>query len=98
MTSSINNDPLISVQPRATVRRAAQYFRTSTDHQKYSIENQKLVIGEYALLHGFKIVRTYADEGLSGLTIKYRDALQQLIDDVEGGRVDFETILVYDVS
>lgn len=70
----------------------------STDHQRYSIENQKAVIAEYALFHGFKVVRTYADEGRSGVTIKHRDALQQLIDDVEWGRADFETVLVYDVS
>lgn len=89
---------LAGLQPPAAIRRAAQYLRMSTDHQRYSIENQKLVIGEYALLHGFKIVRTYADEGLSGLTIRHRDALQQLINDVEWGRADFETILVYDVS
>ena len=32
----------------------------------------------------YRIVRTYADEGKSGLRIDGREALQQLIDDVEG--------------
>ena len=44
------------------------------------------------------IVRTYTDAGKSGLRIEGRDALRQLIDDVEHGSVDFRAILVYDVS
>jgi DNA invertase Pin-like site-specific DNA recombinase len=45
-----------------------------------------------------EIVRTYADEGKSGLRIDGRQALQQLIKDVETGNADFQIILVYDVS
>ena len=44
------------------------------------------------------IVRTYADAGKSGLRIDGRDALKQLIHDVESGSADFAVILVYDVS
>lgn len=44
------------------------------------------------------VVRTYADAGKSGLRIDGRDALKQLIQDVETGRADFNAILVYDVS
>ena len=44
------------------------------------------------------IVKTYADEGKSGLSIDGRAALKSLIEDVERGRAEFETILVYDVS
>ncbi len=78
--------------------RAAQYVRMSTDHQQYSTENQSDKIREYAAKHGLEIVRTYADEGKSGLRIDGRKALQQLLQDVESGNVDFGTILVYDVS
>lgn len=78
--------------------RAAQYVRMSTDHQKYSTENQAEVIRKYAEQRGIEIVRTYADEGKSGLNIGGREALQRLIADVENGRADFEVILVYDVS
>lgn len=78
--------------------RAAQYVRMSTDHQKYSTENQADAIRRYASARGFEIVRTYADEGKSGLRIDGRDALKRLIDDVIGGRSDFDAILVYDVS
>ena len=78
--------------------RAAQYVRMSTEHQKYSTENQAEAIRAYAERRGIEIVRTYADEGKSGLRIDGRDALKQLIDDVQTGKADFSTILVYDVS
>ena len=80
------------------VIRAAEYVRMSTEHQKYSTENQGEAIRAYATTHGMKIVRTYADAGKSGLSIKGRDALQRLIEDVETGAADFEVILVYDIS
>jgi len=78
--------------------RAAEYVRMSTDHQRYSTENQSDAIRRYAAQRGFEIVRTYADEGKSGLSLGGRDALQRLIDDVENRRADFTVILVYDVS
>ncbi len=79
-------------------RRTAQYVRMSTEHQQYSTANQTDAIGEYAAQRGYEIVRTYADEGRSGLTVAGRQQLRQLIDDVQTGRADYEVILVYDVS
>ena len=78
--------------------RAAEYVRMSTDHQKYSTENQADAIRQYASKRGIEIVRTYADEGKSGLRLDGRDALKQLINDVQAGSADFEAVLVYDVS
>ncbi len=78
--------------------RAAQYVRMSTEHQQYSTENQADVIAEYAEKRGMEIVRTFEDSGKSGLRIDGRDALKELIDDVQAGRADFQAILVYDVS
>ena len=78
--------------------RAAQYVRMSTEHQRYSTSNQEDAIGQYAARRGFEIVRTYADEGKSGLRLDGRQALQRLIADVRAGTADFEAILVYDVS
>ena len=78
--------------------RAAEYVRMSTEHQQYSTENQADKIREYAQRRGIQIVKTYADEGKSGLRIDGRHALQQLIADVESGRAEFNLILVYDVS
>ena len=63
--------------------RAAQYVRMSTDHQKYSTENQAEAMQQYAARRGIEIVRTYADEGKSGLRLDGRDALKQLIEDVQ---------------
>src|SRR5581483_4353302 len=77
---------------------AAQYVRMSTDYQRYSLENQAAVIGAYAQAHGLEIVRTYRDEGESGLRLKNRAGLMQLLDDVQSGSADFHHILVYDVS
>ncbi len=70
----------------------------STEHQQYSTENQADKIREYAAKRNIEIIRTYADEGKSGLRIDGRRALQRLIKDVESGGVDFQVILVYDVS
>ena len=78
--------------------RAAEYVRMSTEHQQYSTQNQADKIHEYAARRHIEIVRTYADEGKSGLRIDGRPALQRLIKDVESGNVDFQIILVYDVS
>ncbi len=77
---------------------AAQYVRMSSDYQQYSTRNQADSIAVYAACHGFRIVRTYADEGRSGLTLKRRASLRQLLEDVTSGQADFRAILVYDVS
>jgi DNA invertase Pin-like site-specific DNA recombinase len=77
---------------------AAEYVRGSTDRQEYSTDNQSLVNRAYAVTHRMTIVRTYSDEARSGLVIDRREALKQLIEDVETGNVDFKVILVYDVS
>ena len=77
---------------------AVQYVRMSTEHQKYSTENQRDIIAEYATRHSMRIIRTYADDGKSGLRLDGRDALKRLIEQVENGKADFEVILVYDIS
>jgi DNA invertase Pin-like site-specific DNA recombinase len=92
-----------TAEPRATPSsttafRAAQYVRMSTEHQQYSTHNQADKIQEYADRRNIQIVRTYADEGKSGLSIDGRASLQRLIADVESGHTDFNLILVYDVS
>ncbi len=79
-------------------KKAAMYVRMSTDHQKYSTENQGDAIQEYAERHNMEIVETYADAGKSGLTIDGRDALKRLIRDVECGVTRFSAILVLDVT
>lgn len=77
---------------------AAEYVRMSTEHQKYSADNQSFAIQEYAQRRGHEIIQTYADEGKSGLNIGGRAALQKLLEDVESGQAHFKALIVYDVS
>ncbi|VTU29887.1 recombinase family protein [Variovorax sp. PBL-E5] len=80
------------------VIRAAEYVRMSTDHQKYSILNQSALIHVFAETNGMEIVATYADPGKSGLTLRSRPGLSQLLTDIVAAKIDFEVVLVYDVS
>lgn len=91
-------EPQVDTSGADAPPRAAQYVRMSTEHQKYSTENQADAIARYAARRGFEIVHTYADEGKSGLSLAGRQALQTLINDVQHGRANFSHILVYDVS
>lgn len=77
---------------------AAQYLRMSTEHQQYSLENQSTAIQVYAESHGFEVIRTYSDSAKSGLVLRHRTGLQQLLQDVVGGASTYRVILVYDVS
>lgn len=70
----------------------------STEHQRYSTENQSDAIRRYAQQRGFEVVRSYRDAGRSGLSIGGRAGLQSLLADVEGGRADFSVVIVYDIS
>jgi DNA invertase Pin-like site-specific DNA recombinase len=76
----------------------AAYVRMSTEHQQYSTENQLDRIKEYAARRGMEIVRVFADEGKSGLSVKGRESLRGMIAEVEQGKADFKAILAYDVS
>ena len=77
---------------------AAQYLRMSTDHQQYSLENQSTAIQTYAESHSFEVVCTYSDFARSGLILKHRIGLRQLLQDVVAGTAPYKAILVYDVS
>lgn len=77
---------------------AAEYVRMSDDHQQYSIANQSAAIHAYANRRGMRVVRTYADEGKSGVILDRRAGLRRLIEDVLTGTADFKVILVFDVS
>lgn len=77
---------------------AAQYVRMSTENQKYSTANQAAAIAEYARDHGYEIVATFSDPGISGLDLKHRPGLKAMLEAVVKGGQPFETILVLDVS
>jgi DNA invertase Pin-like site-specific DNA recombinase len=77
---------------------AAQYLRMSTEHQQYSLESQSTAMQKYAESHDFEVVRTYSDAAKSGIVLKRRTGLQQLLQDVVSGNAPYRAILVYDVS
>ena len=70
----------------------------STDHQKYSTENQLVTIRRYAEQRGYTIVRIFEDSGRSGLRMDGREGLKSLMQEVQSGGANFQAILVYDVS
>jgi DNA invertase Pin-like site-specific DNA recombinase len=76
----------------------AAYVRMSTDHQRYSIDNQSDALAAYAVDHGMAIVRSYTDPGRSGLTLVKRPGLSRLLQDVLAGGHGFTAVLVHDVS
>ena len=78
--------------------RAAQYLRMSTERQDTSIETQITANTAYGASRDIKIVRTYTDPAISGVSIRKRDGLKALLTDVMSGSADFTVILVYDVS
>jgi DNA invertase Pin-like site-specific DNA recombinase len=92
MTATPPSDP---AAPRIP---AAQYVRMSTEHQQYSTENQRDAIAEFAQARGFEVIKTYADDGKSGLRIEGRESLSQMLAEVQAGKVEYKAILVYDVS
>ncbi|RYD45976.1 MAG: recombinase family protein, partial [Verrucomicrobiaceae bacterium] len=77
---------------------AAEYIRMSTEMQDYSGVNQQAAIRQFAEANGYAIVRTYADEGRSGLHLKGRAGLQSLPSDVATFKTPFSAIIVYDIS
>jgi len=70
----------------------------STENQRYSPGHQAAAIAAYAEAHGYEIVVTYADLGISGLNLKARKGLQGLLSDATGGDASYSSVLVYDVS
>ena len=76
----------------------AAYCRVSTDkkEQQESLKNQKEFFAEYARRNGHELVRIYADEGISGTSLKKREAFKALLLDARAGH--FEMVVVKDVS
>ena len=78
---------------------AAQYLRMSTDHQQYSLQNQAEAIERYAKDKNFVVVHTYCDAAKTGMILRNRSGLKQLLQDVVAATPPiYRAILVYDVS
>jgi len=76
---------------------AVGYLRRSTDLQERSIPDQRAYIEKWAAEHGYRIMRWYIDDAISGTSTKGRNAFEQMIAAAENGR-DFDAILCYDIS
>jgi site-specific DNA recombinase len=76
----------------------AAYCRVSTEKedQLNSLEAQKRFFTEYTQRTGDRLVRLYADEGLSGTKTKNRKEFLRLMKDAEGGL--FDMVVVKDIS
>jgi len=55
-------------------------------------------LARYAEASGHHVVRTYEDDGRSGLTLVGRPGLRQMLNDILAGDPGFEVLLVYDIS
>lgn len=74
---------------------AVAYYRMSSDKQETSIADQRTAVEEYANRGGYKIIREYLDEGISGWKAEQRKGFQQLIEDASK-RGDFKAVLCWD--
>ena len=76
----------------------AAYCRVSTDkdEQLDSLEHQKEFFTEFATKNGHNLVRLYADEGITGTSLKKRGEFQRLMQDAQLGL--FQMVVVKDIS
>lgn len=73
------------------MKRVVAYCRVSTDHedQKNSLENQKLFFEQYVAQHkDWKLVKIYADEGISGTSLKKRKEFNKMYYNALKGECD----------
>ena len=72
-------------------QRVAIYVRVSTDdvRQTTSYELQKKYYEEFVTRHpNWTLVNIYADEGISGTSLKHRDEFNRMIADCRAGKID----------
>ena len=72
-------------------KRVAVYARVSTDNveQTSSYELQKNHYEDFVNHHpGWELIDIYADEGISGTSLKHRDSFLRMIEDCKAGKID----------
>ena len=73
------------------IKRVAAYARVSTlaEQQEESYETQMRYYTELInSTEGWELVRVYADQGISGTSVKKRPAFMEMIADAEAGKID----------
>ena len=74
-----------------TVMNVAVYARVSTDslNQTSSYELQKNYYDDMVSRRpDWNLVEIYADEGISGTSLKHRDSFKRMIEDCKSGKID----------
>ncbi len=72
-------------------QRVAVYARVSTDSssQASSFELQQTYYEEFVQKHEkWELVKIYADKGISGTSLKHRDAFNEMMADAKAGKID----------
>lgn len=80
-------------------KKAAMYIRVSTAEQAdegYSLAAQRSVLTTYAANNGYEVYRVYADEGISGRSMRHREQLCMMLEDSKSRL--FNAVLVWKVS
>ncbi|MHB8684797.1 MAG: recombinase family protein [Dehalococcoidia bacterium] len=80
----------VPMPPRDVIR-AAGYARVSTEEQAregYGLDAQRTQIETYCKLQGWQLVDVYVDAGVSGSSLKKRDALARLLAAADGHALD----------
>lgn len=79
------------------MNRVVAYCRFSSDNQRdESIDAQIRAIKEFCLKNNYNIVKIYKDEGISGTSIKDREAFLQLIEDSKNNQFDYVVVHKFD--
>jgi site-specific DNA recombinase len=81
--------------PAKTLIPAVSYIRMSSDLQEASPDQQRAEVVKLAAKHGYKIIREYFDQGISGDATDKRTAFLKMIRDAEE-KADFAAILCWD--
>lgn len=87
---SINRFAVSTIAPKSK-RRVAGYARVSTDmdEQLTSYDAQVKYYTDYIKNHDdWEFVEMYADEGITGTSIKHREGFKRMIADALAGKID----------
>ena len=85
--------------PRRTARKVGAYCRVSTqlETQQMSLESQMVSFRQkIEQTPGWKLAGIYADEGITGTSVKKRTQFRKMIEDAENGKID--TIITKSIS
>lgn len=75
------------------------YVRVSTEEQAqegYSIRAQQQKLVDYARIKEWSVYKVYSDEGISGKNITERPAVNEMITDIQDGKID--NVLVFKID